>query len=109
MCKFVGDVLAGRVQLPPEKAKYFDRKFAEEWVSEDVSGHQVAKNPAWDTEQRVPILGAWRTCLLRGHQNPGVWYWPVDQQRLPDDEFLLQRSKRAAVLAIVAVISHHEN
>ena len=31
MCKFVGDVLTGRVQLPPEKAKYFDRKFAEEW------------------------------------------------------------------------------
>ncbi|OLC29585.1 MAG: hypothetical protein AUH31_06500 [Armatimonadetes bacterium 13_1_40CM_64_14] len=28
-CKFVGDLLAGRVQLPPDKA--YDRKYAEEW------------------------------------------------------------------------------
>jgi len=38
MCKFVGDVLAGRVQLPPEKAKYFDRKFAQEWYQKTCLG-----------------------------------------------------------------------
>jgi len=38
MCKFVGDVLTGRVQLPPEKAKYFDRKFAEEWYRKTCLG-----------------------------------------------------------------------
>jgi hypothetical protein len=30
-CKFVGDLLAGRVQLPPDKADSYDRKYAAEW------------------------------------------------------------------------------
>src|SRR5207245_11039439 len=30
-CKFVGDLLAGRVELPPGKAADYDRKYAEEW------------------------------------------------------------------------------
>ena len=30
-CKFVGDLLAGRVELPPGKAAEYDRKYAEEW------------------------------------------------------------------------------
>jgi len=38
MCKFVGDVLAGRAQLPPEKTKYFDRKFAVEWYQKTCLG-----------------------------------------------------------------------
>jgi hypothetical protein len=30
-CKFVGDLLAGRVQLPPDKADHYDRNYAEQW------------------------------------------------------------------------------
>src|SRR2546422_10984018 len=30
-CKFVGDLLAGRVEVPPGKAADYDRKDAEEW------------------------------------------------------------------------------
>jgi len=37
-CKFVGDLLAGRVQLPPDKAKYYDYKFAEEWYRKTCLG-----------------------------------------------------------------------
>jgi len=38
MCQFVGDVLAGRTQLPPDRERYFDRKFAEEWYREACLG-----------------------------------------------------------------------
>jgi hypothetical protein len=38
-CKFVGDLLAGRVQLPPEKAAHYDRKFAEEWYRKTCLGN----------------------------------------------------------------------
>ena len=38
MCKFVGDVLTGRVQLPPDRQPYFDRKFAEEWYQKTCLG-----------------------------------------------------------------------
>src|SRR2546425_1550843 len=37
-CKFVGDLLAGRVQLPPDKAAHYDRKFAEEWYRKTCLG-----------------------------------------------------------------------
>src|SRR2546428_1450106 len=38
MCKLVGDVLAGRTQLPPDRERYFDRKFAEEWYQKACLG-----------------------------------------------------------------------
>ncbi len=37
-CKFVGDLLAGRVQLPPDKGAHYDRKFAEEWYRKRCLG-----------------------------------------------------------------------
>src|SRR5256712_7988713 len=37
-CKFVGDLLAGRVELPPGKAAGYDRKYAEEWYRKTCLG-----------------------------------------------------------------------
>ena len=37
-CKFVGDLLAGRVQLPADKAAHYDRKYAEQWYRKTCLG-----------------------------------------------------------------------
>jgi len=37
-CKFVGDLLAGRVQLPPDVREKYDRAYAEEWYRKTCLG-----------------------------------------------------------------------
>ena len=38
MCNFINDLLAGRVQLPPDKRSHFDLEFAHEWYRKNCPG-----------------------------------------------------------------------
>jgi len=40
MCRFAADVLAGRVQIPPDKRPHFDRAYMEKWYRTSCLGNR---------------------------------------------------------------------